>query len=157
MPVEKEPKLGIYIDAFKAWLPTVRLRVVEWAEACREEPALIWQTNAVRYTTYACGGLLAIWLLVGIVDRFGPEKVAAPARTADFHVVCTNPDCGHHFVINRKFGFHKFPVTCPECKKETGERAVRCVNGPRNGQWVPATVDEHGQLVGALCSEPPGS
>ena len=87
MPVEKDPKLGLYIDAFKAWLPTVRVRFGEWVEACREEPALIWQTTAVRYTVFTCGGLLVLWLVVSMFGLLKPSDVRPAARTADFHVV----------------------------------------------------------------------
>jgi len=154
MPVEKDPKLGLYVDALKAWLPTVRERFTAWGQACREEPSLIWQTPAVRYTTYVVGGLLASWLLVSVVNMFAPQNATAPARTADFHVICTNTGCGHQFVVNRKFGFDKFPVVCPRCQKATGERAIRCSGGPRDGAWVRATETPDGRLVGADCDAP---
>lgn len=157
MPVEKDPKLGLYIDAFKAWLPTVRIRLAAWAEACREEPVLIWHTPAIRYSTYAVGALIGLWVVTSFVGMWAPKNVIPPARTADFHIVCTNTACRHHFVINRKFGFDDFPVTCPKCKKETGERAVRCAGGPRDGEWVAATLDANDQLIGADCSVPPST
>lgn len=155
MPVEKDPKLGMYIDALKAWLPSVRLRAAEWVEACREEPALIWQTPAVRYLVYTCGGMVALWIVLALIGSMAPKDVVPRARTADFHVVCTNPSCGKHFVINRKFGFDDFPVDCPRCQQRTGEQAVRCTGGPRDGAWVPAKLNDQGQLVGALCDVPP--
>jgi hypothetical protein len=155
MPVEKDPKLGLYIDAFKAWLPTLRMRLAAWFDACRAEPVLIWQTPAVRYATYLTGGLIAAWVLSSVLSWTAPPDAPETATTADFHVVCTNPTCGHHFVINRKFGFRKFPVTCPRCQQPTGERAVRCAGGPRDGEWVRATETEKGVWIGAECSASP--
>ena len=40
-------ELDAYLDAFRAWLPTVKLRFLAWLEACREQPILIWHTSAV--------------------------------------------------------------------------------------------------------------
>lgn len=154
MPAKKESKLGPYLDALKAWLPSVRIRTAEWAEACRAEPALIWQTPAVRYATYVTLALLALWLLRVIIGAATPREVIERAETADFHVVCTNPDCGHHFVINRKFRFKSFPVVCPKCSQQKGVQAVRCVGGPRDGAWVAAERNERGELVGPDCAVP---
>jgi hypothetical protein len=155
MPVEKDPKLGLYIDALKAWLPTVRIRLVAWAEACREEPTLIWQTPAVRYTVYGLGGLLTVWMVGAFIGMFAPADAIPRARTADFHVVCTNPRCGHHFLINRKFGFDDFPVKCPRCAQITGAQAIRCNGGPRDGAWVAASTDAEGRWYGPDCQVAP--
>ncbi len=163
MPVGDESKLGQYIDAFKEWLPSVRLRLGEWVDVCRAEPALIWQTPAVRYTTYATLALIGVYILSAVAGLFGPARVAEPARTADFNVVCTNPACGHHFVINRKFGYDDFPVQCPKCRQETGARALRYKDGPCAGQWAPVQTGDAGQLQLPPCvpappmaDEPPG-
>lgn len=144
MPVGKESKLLLLVDAVKEWLPTVRVRFGEWWAACRGEPILFWHTPAIRYSAFALGGLLAIWAVLGVVGMFTPAgKTGVPrATTADFHVICTDPACGAQFVIKKPFGFHKFPVECPRCKKTTGERALRCVSATCKGKWVtPRLVD----------------
>lgn len=144
MPVDRQHKLGLIVDALKEWLPTVRVRFNEWVEACREEPALVWQTPVVRYATYTLGGIVLAFTLLGVVDLFapgGPEPVPR-ARTADFHVVCSDPACGYHFVISRKFRFDSFPVQCPKCKQLTGQQARRCNSELCGGRWVaPQIVD----------------
>jgi hypothetical protein len=133
-------------------LPAIKLRLLAWFEACREEPRLIWHTTAVRVGVYLIAGLLLI-KVVGLVFSLaapgGPEPVPF-SRTADFHVVCMNEQCGHHFVINRKFGFDDFPVACPKCGKNTGMHARRCVSDTCKGRWV-APVSRVGGLYCPHC------
>jgi ribosomal protein S27E len=136
MPVSRESRLAQAIDAFREWLPTVRVRFNEWFYACREEPVLIWHTPAIRYTTYVLVAFISAWLISYTVDLFAPGGPSPQprARTADFHVVCTG--CGHHFVINRKFSFDDFPVKCPKCGKLTGQPAMQCFSDRCKGRWV---------------------
>jgi hypothetical protein len=153
MPVEKEPKLGLYVDAVKEWLPTVRIRFGEWLDACREEPSLIWQTPAIRVMTYGVGAVLVYVIvswLIGLMAPGGPDPVPL-AKTADFRVMCATPSCGHQFVIERKFNFDDFPVKCAKCGQMTGERAMRCNSETCAGRWVaPRVVD--GQYKCPQCS-----
>jgi hypothetical protein len=152
MPVSKESRLGLLIDAFKEWLPTVRERFNAWVFACMEEPSLIWQTNAIRYTTYVLGALLLAWIGRGAIHAVQPGG-ASPiptARTADFRVICTNAACGHEFTIHRKFKFDDFPVVCPTCKQNTGQRGVRCTSAICRRRWVPAQVRDD-RLVCPFC------
>lgn len=133
-------------NRFVEWLllvreqaPALRERLASWVAAVREEPWVFWDTTAVRYATYGVGGLI----LVIIVSRL-PSMIAPPpppdaraaATSADYHVICTNPDCGLHFVVREKFGFHGFPLRCPRCKERTGERALRCNSKACKGRWV---------------------
>ena len=136
MPVQKESRLGQWIVALREGWPTVRARMDEWTVAVRQEPALIWATPAVRYTVYVLGGLVAVYLLTWGVGQFQPPEAAPLAETADFHVLCTAPGCGHHFIINEEFGFDDFPVPCSKCGKESGRRAVRCASKTCGRRWV---------------------
>ncbi len=138
MPVDKESRLALWIGAVREWAPTVRPRLVEWWEVIRENPVLIWQTPAVRYSVYGLGLIVAVLVLQwGASLLLPPQMVGSePARTAQFHVLCSNPSCGHHFVIERKFKFKDFPVQCPKCHQQTGHRAVRVNTGPDRGKWV---------------------
>lgn len=136
MPVSKEPRLGYYLDAFRAWLPTVKLRFLAWLEACREQPILIWHTSAVRYSVYGIVGLIAILTIRGIANSFVPPVLVERAETADIQVLCSDPNCGKLFVINREFDFDDFPVKCPACQKETGVRALRCASPTCGGILV---------------------
>ncbi len=141
MPVSNKPTLAQLIEAFREWVPTVRVRFNEWFEACREEPILLWHTPVIRYATYVAGAGVAALILSFVINLFapgGPEPVPR-ARTADFHVICTS--CRNEFVINEKFSFDDFPVRCPKCGQETGQHALKC-NSPRcHGRWVVPRVD----------------
>ncbi|MFH0980893.1 MAG: hypothetical protein V2A79_05070 [Planctomycetota bacterium] len=137
MPVQKESKLGLWLTVLREGWLSVRARFDEWKDAVCENPALIWATPAVRYATYTVGGLIALWVLTWGLGKLQPPSTARPpAKTADFHVRCTNPACGDHFVINRKFGFDDFPVVCPKCKQKTGAQAWRCVSSTCHSRWV---------------------
>jgi len=138
MPVEKESKLSVWIAALREWVPMVRARTVDWWMVVRENPVLIWQTPAVRYTVIGIGGLIAVLVLRWFLLAMAPDSAGGgkPTRTAQFHVICDSPDCGHHFAITREFKFKKFPVQCPKCNKKTGYRAVLSTSGPDKGQWV---------------------
>lgn len=156
MPVNKETRLAILLDAAKAWGPAARARIGEWYEACREEPSLIWQTSAVRYAVYVAGGVLLAMTLSFVVSLLtppAPEGARPRARSADFHVLCDDPACGVHFVITRRFGFDDFPVNCPKCNALTGEPAVRCLSAQCGGAWVIA-VQEDGTWRCRACGAP---
>ncbi len=149
MPVPQRNRLVEWFVLVKdEWLPVQRARLGVWHEAVREEPYLIWQTPAIRYSVYGLGSLLAIWALAWVVSLLepAPMKDARPrAKTASFDAVCTEANCGHHFIINRKFGFRKFPVECPECRQRTGQRATRCHSSACRGGFV-APIEADGEL-----------
>ncbi len=146
MPVPQRSRLVEWFVLVKdEWLPSQRARLVAWGEAVREEPYLICQTPAIRYGVYGLGSLLAVWVLVWTVSLLEPAPVknARPrATTAAYDVVCTDPTCGHHFMINRKFGFKKFPVECSKCRQRTGQRARRCSSPACSGGFVAPTEVE---------------
>jgi hypothetical protein len=142
-----------WVELARSQILIARDRLNEWVAAVREEPARAWQTPAVRYGTYAVGGLAMLWIAVGLASALAPPPPAdarPTAKTADFHVVCSNERCGHHFVIHRRLGFHKFPVVCPKCEQKTGMQARRCNSPKCRGRWVaPQRVD--GQLICPKC------
>ncbi|MCP4589189.1 MAG: hypothetical protein GY842_00455 [bacterium] len=157
MTVQKESKLAQWIDALREGWPGIRARFDEWVGAVREEPILIWQTTAVRYTVYGVVALIAFWAVTWGVDQLAPPDAAPPAETADFHVLCTARSCGHHFIINEEFSFDDFPVRCPKCKGETGGRALRCA-APGCTRWVVPKVQEgeyHCPQCGGYLGEEP--
>ena len=135
------------------WLPSQRARMADWCEACREEPILIWRTPTIRYGVYGLGGLAGVWFLAWGMSLLEPAPVkdARPrADTANYHVVCGNPDCGHHFMITRKFGFNKFPVECVRCNQSSGRRATRCNSPACRGQYV-AMLESDGEIRCGEC------
>ena len=153
MAQEKPSRMVEWLLLFRTQAPVVRQHLADWWAECREEPRLIWATPAVRYATYLVGGLIAIQLVLMSVSMIAPPPPPAArpqATTADFHVVCADPDCDHHFVIHRKFGFDSFPIECPQCHGETGVQARRCNSPDCQGRWV-APVREDGGLRCPRC------
>lgn len=139
MPQEKPNRLVEWWLLLKRQTPVLRQHAADWLAAVREEPWLIWHTPAIRYATYGLCGLALVWIVTGAVGMLTPPPPpgAQPrATTADFHVVCTNPSCGEHFVINRKFGFKAFPVKCIKCEQNTGYAARMCNSPTCKGRWV---------------------
>lgn len=154
MPAPERNRLNTwYVLIKEEWLPAQVTRVKAWISAAREEPALVWQTPQVRYAVMGVGALVAVWILIFLFSLLEPPgaKNAQPrAKTATFHVVCGNRDCGHHFLIERKFGFDDFPVECPKCGQETARHAMRCHSEDCGGRYVIAQ-EEDGQLRCAEC------
>lgn len=127
------------MHAFREHVPTLRRGIVDWWEAVVAEPALLWETPAVRYGVYGGGGLLAVWLVslaATMLTPPAPEGAKAEATSADFHVICSNPECHKHFVVHREFGFRGFPVECPRCKERKGLRAVPCTGDHCTQRWI---------------------
>lgn len=120
----------------------LRQRFVDWLDVVRAEPALIWQTPTVRYVVYGFVGLFVVMVATWLFTPAPPEGAKPEARTADFHVVCGNVRCEHHFVIRREFGFRKFPVPCPQCDQKTGMEARLCNSKTCRARWVvPERID----------------
>ena len=151
-PRERRRLVTWYLLAKEEWLPAQWERVKEWTSVVRAEPALVWETPAVRYTAFALAVLLGVWLLVWAVSLLEPPGAAemqAGNSTVGFHVVCSNRECGRHFMITREEDFDDFPVQCPFCKQKTGQHAMRCLSPTCQGTYViPIEVD--GEL---RCSE----
>lgn len=153
MAQEGPNRLAEWLLLLRAQLPVVRQHFEEWLAAVREEPALIWETLAVRYAAYAAGGLVLVWLTVWAAEMITPPppESARPAATAAvFHVVCADAACAHHFAIHRKFGFSKFPVDCPKCERKTGIQARRCGSQDCRERWV-APLEEDGETYCSVC------
>ncbi len=137
MPVGKEPKLGLLIDAIREGIPATKARLREWYDTCRDEPILFWHTPAIRYMTYGIVAIVGALTISWFADLWAPNvEVKDQATTTDHRVICTNDECTKMFVIDRPFGFDDFPVTCPKCSKETGQSAHRCNSKSCNGRWV---------------------
>jgi len=126
------------MGAFREWAPTVRPRLTDWWQHVREEPALFFQTTNVRYVAWGMVALVAILMagwFAGALMPSAPKGAGAPSQMVQFHVLCDDPACGDHFVIQRKVSFSKFPVECPKCGKKTGYRAVLSTTGGKK-EWV---------------------
>ena len=140
MPPQQQNRLvAWYLLVKDEWLPGQWQRLVAWSAAARREPYLIWQTPQIRYAVYGLGALAGVWLLVWMATLLEPapsQGVRSRAQTANFHVVCSNPQCKHHFVIVRKFGFKRFPVTCTRCDQKSCQRARRCFSPTCNRRFV---------------------
>jgi len=156
MAQEDPNRLTEWVGLVRAQVPVVRQRFEEWLTAVREEPALIWETAAVRYTAYSLGAVLLVlaasWTARGLAPP-PPANAKPGATTADFHVICTSPKCGHHFVIHRELGFHRFPVECPACRGKTGMQGRRCYSPTCQGRWV-APQNRDDVLYCPICGSP---
>lgn len=145
MAQERPNRLAEWLMLLRQNAPVAREQLKEWVGAVRQEPRLLWEMPGVRYFVYGAGGLIATWLVVlfvGLLTPPPPPGAREPAIVADFHVVCANPGCGYHFVIQRPFGFSGFPVVCDRCKTETGMPGRRCYSENCQGRWVaPLKVD----------------
>ena len=147
MAQERPNRLVEWLLLARRQLPVMREHFDLWLEAVREEPRLIWETQAVRYAVYGVSGLVLVWgvtSIAGWVAPPPPPSARPAATTADFHVVCSDTACAHHFVMNRPFGFSKFPVECPQCKRITGVSARRCNSTTCGGNWVAPRRSEVG-------------
>ncbi len=135
--------------------PVVRRHLNAWLDAVREEPTLIWQTPAVRYTVYGTAAVVLMYLFLSIPTYFGsasPGQARPQATKADFHVVCSDRECSYHFVINRDFGYRKFPVQCPKCAQRTGAQARQCGSKSCQRRWV-APEQRDDRLYCPRCGE----
>lgn len=150
------PERNQWLEAWEATrerADAAREQIRQWWEDVRQEPSLFWQTVAIRYIAYALVGLAGVATLRTVVGALQPPDAGVfqpRATTANFDVICYNPDCGKHFVIKRKFRFHKFPVTCPFCKQKTGQHALRCSSDTCRGKLV-ITVEEEDTIYCTEC------
>ena len=153
--VDEEGKLTKLMVTLREWLPTVRPFLAERYAFARETPGLVWRLPEVRWSIIVLGVLLVVTLLrfsFGLFSLVPAGEIQRRATTGDFQVVCTNEQCKKHFVINRKFKFDDFPVECPTCKQETGQRALRCRSKTCRGQLVPTEI-RGGDYVCRQCSK----
>jgi len=156
MAQENRNRLAEWLVLLRQQAPVVRRQFSGWLESVREEPALFWQTVAVRYVAYGLAGLALVWAVSAFSRMIVPPPHASAkpaATTADFHVVCSNRQCLHHYVIHRKFGFRGFPVRCPRCEQKTGMQARRCNSPICQGRWVPAQ-ERDGRTYCPECNQP---
>jgi hypothetical protein len=156
MAQEERNRLAEWTVMLREQIPILRGRLAEWAAVCREHPRLIWETPAVRYATYGLGGLIVLWGVLAVAGAIAPAPPvdAGPeAAKADFHVICSNPGCAYHFVIQREFSFRKFPVQCPKCVQKTGQRAYPCYSQTCQRRWV-VPAESGGVPVCPRCGEP---
>lgn len=139
MAQEKPNRLVEWLMLARTQTPVLHERLAIWWTAVREEPRLAWETTAVRYVVYVIGAVV-LWRTVAwgiwFISPPPPPDAKPQATTADFHVLCTEPRCGTHFVIHRAFGFDDFPVECPQCKQRTGQAARLCNSPTCDGRWV---------------------
>jgi len=156
MAQEKPNPLGEWVEALRGQFPRARHIVKEWIDACREEPGLIWATPAVRYITYVVVGALLLVITSftsSLLEPAAPAAAGPLATSADFYVICRNPECEHHFMVNKPFRFDDFPVTCPKCRQKTGARAQRCNSEHCRGFWI-VPEETEGKMVCPQCGTP---
>lgn len=145
MAQEKPNRLVEWYLLIKRQAPVLREHLLDWSQAVREEPTLLWHTPAIRYAVYLLVGVLLVTTVgwgVNMLTPPPPPGAKPEATTADFHVLCTNPACGVHFAVRRPFGFDDFPVVCPHCHEKSGFAARRCPSPTCKGRWVvPERID----------------
>lgn len=151
VPVSKPSKLQELIAGLREWLPGVKPRALEWWDTVREEPRLVWTSTAFRCVCLAAGGIMLLLVASTIAGWAEPSATSVhgpAARTANFDVLCSDLNCAHRFVINRKFSFHKFPVKCTKCQQSTGQRGRRCSSATCSGKLA---IPVEGEL-GPICN-----
>ena len=159
MPAPHHNRWAETWEALKESASASRHGLRRWCDEARVEPTLIWQTPAVRYVAYALGGLvtfLALSSAIGMLQLPVPEHVQPRAKTAHFQVICSNPACGKYFLIERKFRFSKFPVSCAYCRELAGHRALRCSSDKCLGAMA-IVVEEDGKTYCSQCGEEIGN
>ncbi|NOT00034.1 MAG: hypothetical protein HOP29_05355 [Phycisphaerales bacterium] len=142
MPLPDRNRWSEFRETARERREIARHQFNEWINAAKQEPALIWQTPAVRYAVYIVAsviGILVIRTTIGLIQP-SPKEVVPRATTANFQVICTNQGCWHHFMIERKYRFTGFPVECPTCHQISGQQAMRCDSTTCRGRLVPSTV-----------------
>jgi len=145
MAQEDRNRLAEWFTLIREHVPALRQRMRQWVVEAHEEPSVLWQTPAVRYSTYVTGGLVLAWIIqwgISLAVPPPPASARPEATTADFHVLCANPACGYHFVVQREFGFSDFPIPCPRCSQETGQKARLCTSDACRGRWVAPTTSD---------------
>ena len=156
MAQEKPNRLVEWYLLLRRNFPVLRQHATDWTEAVKEEPALIWQTPAIRYAVYLVCGLILVstvsWV-TGALTPPPPPGARTEATEADFHIICSDPSCGIHFAVRRPFGFDEFPVPCPKCSKLTGYAARKCESDTCRGKWVVA-VKVEGVMRCPVCDAP---
>ncbi|MFQ5494586.1 MAG: hypothetical protein ACE5EX_04320 [Phycisphaerae bacterium] len=153
MAQEQRNRLVEWYELAREHAPVLRRSLSEWFAAVRAEPILIWETTAARYAIWCIGVVVLLWGASWVASSIAPPPpvgAVEAATTADFHVVCSDVSCGHHFLLHKKFGFSAFPVRCPQCGRQTGQQARRCFSETCRGRWVPA-VDSGGAARCPVC------
>ena len=156
MAQEKPNRLVEFVLLLRKQGSVLRQHVVEWLAAIQENPRLLWEAAGIRYFTYLVGGVMLAWGASVIAHSLAPPLPPGAkqlATTADFHVLCSRPECGEHFIINRSFGFRSFPVPCAKCQQTTGNLARQCNSEKCHGRWVRPTPDETGSTC-PMCAQP---
>ncbi len=152
-PPDRNRLTAWYLLIKDEWLPTQRHKFGEWWVAVREEPRLLWNTPQFVYSLIGLGVIIAIVVVAWLTDFVAPpppSDARDKATTANFHVVCSQPECLHHFMIEREFGFDDFPVECPRCKQDTGQQGQRCRSNTCRGRYVP-TIEKDGHIHCRIC------
>ncbi len=150
------PQRNQWIEAWEAAKErqaAARDALEQWWQAVKEEPALFWQTSAVRYSAYGLAALVVVLFVragIGLLQPGNSATVQPRATTANFDVLCSNPSCGAHFLIERKFRFRKFPVRCGHCNQMTGQRALRCSSATCAGRLV-MSIEENREFRCVSC------
>lgn len=153
MAQEHRSRLAEWVMLLRKNVPLWREHVADWAAEVREEPRLLWEASPIRYATYGVGTILAVWLVtlvVGFLTPPPPAGAKAAATTADYHIICSDPACAYHFIVQREFGFHDFPIECSKCNKRTGVSARRCNSPTCQGRWV-APIEVDGATKCPIC------
>ncbi len=154
MAQERPNRLVEWVMLIRKNVPILREQARDWALEVRDEPRLLWEAAAIRYVAYGVVAVFLVWgvtFAVGMLTPPPPAGARAQATTADYHVICSDPSCGYHFVIQREFGFHGFPIQCPMCKKQAGASARRCNSSSCGGRWV-APVESNGKMKCPACA-----
>ncbi len=155
MAEENPNRLSEWLLIVREQAPVLRRRFLDWVEDCKQQPYLIWETTAVRYSAYGLIVLVVMWVCSTATTMLSPPlpvDAQSLATSGDFHVLCSDEDCGQHFVINRAFGFHDFPVRCPACKLLSGQSARRCLSTVCGGRYV-VPIERDGQSQCPYCQE----
>lgn len=135
MSTHRSPNLADLPHRVRDQVETFAGNWKQWRSDVREDPSLLWRSAVIRIPAWIIIGLALYFGLRGLLGGIfsGPTDVGDSTPLATLYVVCTNPDCAHHFQTRRPIDFADWPIACPVCNQMTVQRARLC---PKCRHWV---------------------
>lgn len=130
MSEDRLPSLANLPHRIRAGLANWPAGYRQWREDLRQDPALLWQTPAVRIVLWIVLGIILVSGLYWAIATFTPSGTDSlfvePTPLATLYVACTNPDCRAHYNTKQPMDFDSWPLKCEQCGSESVYRAKLC-------------------------------